>query len=178
MIDTGLSLEKRRELAANIKAGLDEKKPVMLAGLAERHKVSEYDVALALPGELRAFAPAAALEEIWRGLTGWQAATFIMQHLGTVLEVKGVIPPGEHGHGYFNLEHGAAIGGHLKMDDLGAVCFLSLPFMGLESLSLQFFNRQGAVKFSIYAGRENRAIIPAVRESFLKMRSAFCKEEK
>lgn len=164
-------------LAAAVAACLNEKKPLMLASLAERHGVSEYDVARALPANMRAFAPAEALEGVWGELTRWEKATFIMQCLGSVLEVKGTVPPGKHGHGYFNLNGDSPIGGHLKMDDLKEICFMSMPFMGLESLSLQFFNNDGAVKFSIYAGRQaDRQILPAVRDSFNQLRQTFCLE--
>ena len=85
---------------------------------------------------------------------------------------KGKIPEGRHGHGYFNLSGGSGLGGHLKIDDLGHICFLSLPFMGLESHSVQFFNAAGTVMFSVYVGRENRQLIPAARESFFALREA------
>ena len=95
-----------------------------------------------------------------------------MAHLGSVIEIKGKIPEGRHGHGYFNLSGGSGLGGHLKIDDLGHICFLSLPFMGLESHSVQFFNAAGMVLFSVYVGRENRQLIPAARESFFALREA------
>ena len=85
---------------------------------------------------------------------------------------QGKIPEGRHGHGYFNLSGGSGLGGHLKIDDLGHICFLSLPFMGLESHSVQFFNAAGTVLFSVYVGRENRQLIPAARESFFALREA------
>lgn len=44
--------------------------------------------------------------------------------------------------------------------------------MGLESHSIQFFDAAGAVVFSIYVGRENRALIPSVKERFLALRAA------
>ena len=56
------------------------------------------------------------------------------------------------------------------------MAFLSLPFMGLESHSIQFFDAAGAVVFSIYVGRENRALIPSVKERFLALRAALGKE--
>ena len=75
-------------------------------------------------------------------------------------------------HCYFNLSGGSGLGGHLKIDALGHICFLSLPFMGLESHSVQFFNAAGTVLFSVYVGRENRQLIPAARESFFALREA------
>ena len=50
------------------------------------------------------------------------------------------------------------------------MAFLSMPFMGLESHSVQFFDAGGGVVFSVYAGRENHRIIPSVKASFLSMK--------
>ena len=163
-------------LRAAIAERVREKKPLMLGMLAAEFGVTELDAARALPDAMRFFAPADSFDAVWEELTRWEKATFIMQHLGTVLEIKGVIPPGKYGHGYFNPTDGGCIGGHIKVDDMACICFLSMPFMGLESHSVQFFNTSGAVKFSIYAGREGRVLIPSVQESFMKLRDAVCKE--
>lgn len=152
------------------------KTPLMLSMLAHEFSVTELEAARALPDAMRDLAPAGAFDFIWAELVTWENATFIMQHEGSVLEVKGTIPPGAYGHGYFNLHSEEGIGGHLKLDDLHAIGFLSMPFMSLESLSIHFFNAKGAVKFSVYAGREQRAILPAIRESFARLREAACKE--
>ena len=90
-------------LGESIAAALREKKPVMLASLAERFGVSELEVARALPDEARAFAGKDAFDTVWQALASWENATFIMAHLGSVIEIKGKIPEGRHGHGYFNL---------------------------------------------------------------------------
>lgn len=164
------------DLKAAIAARITEKKPLVLGMLAQQFSVSELDAAKALPEAMRAFAPKEAFDTVWAELAAWEKATFIMQHAGSVLEIKGSIPAGSYGHGYFNLADGGCIGGHLKVDDLGEICFLSLPFMGLESHSVQFFNAEGAVKFSIYAGREGRVLIPSVCDSFSRLREAVCKE--
>lgn len=153
---------------------LHAKKPIMLASLAKEHGVSEFAIAQALPEDMRVFVGAGHFDDIWGRLTQWPTANFIMQHLGTVLEVKTSIPAGKFGHGYFNLMGDSPLGGHLKMDDLSSICLLSLPFMGLESLSVQFFNEDGAVKFGIYGGRdEKRQIYSVVKESFGQMRQIF-----
>ena len=96
----------------------------------------------------------------------------IMRHGGSVVEIKGQIPAGKHGGGYFNLDHGCPLGGHICSNNIAHMAFLSLPFMGLESHSIQFFDAAGAVVFSIYVGRENRALIPSVKERFLALRTA------
>ena len=165
------------DLKTAIAGRITEKKPLMLGMLAREYGVSELEAARALPVTMRWFAPGAFFDTVWMELATWEKATFIMQHAGTVLEVKGPIPSGSHGHGYFNLQGETGMGGHLKVDDLDCLCFLSMPFMGLESHSVQFFNTAGEVKFSIYAGREGRVLIPSVCESFSRLREAVCKED-
>lgn len=155
---------------------ITDKKPLMLGMMAKEFGATELEVAKALPKEMRAFAPKESFDAVWTELTSWEKATFIMQSKGTVLEIKGTIPPGKHGHGYFNLMGESGVGGHLKVDDLAAICFMSMPFMGLESHSVQFFNADGEVKFSVYAGREGKVLIPAVCESFLRLKEAAAKE--
>lgn len=165
------------EVRERILAALAEKKPVMLGDIASRFGLSELDIARLLPGDICGFAVAEAFEQVWTGLAGWEKATLIVTHLGNVLEIKGRMPQGSFGHGYFNLmDKENPIGGHLKVDGLAVIAFISLPFMGLESHSVQFFNADGAVMLSVYAGRENRQLVPRVRESFINMRQALCRE--
>ena len=171
-----MNAESVESLCAAIAERVAEKKTLVLSMLAREFSVSELDVAKALPTAMRRFASEDRFDRVWEELATWEKATFIMQHAGTVLEVKGPVPAGAHGHGYFNLKGEAGLGGHLKVDDLACICFLSMPFMGLESHSVQFFNTAGEVKFSIYVGREGRALIPAVCESFSRLREAVCTE--
>ena len=84
-------------LGESIAVALREKKPVMLASLAERFGVSELEVARALPDEARAFAGKDAFDTVWQVLASWENATFIMAHLGSVIEIKGKIPEGRPG---------------------------------------------------------------------------------
>ena len=164
------------ELRARVaEARAKNRGPVMPASLAGRFGVTELEAVRALPDEMRAFAPASAFNDIWDGLTTWPNATIIIQHMGCVFEIKSALVRGKHGHGYFNLFGDVPLGGHLKLDELDCVCFLSMPFMGRESHSVQFFHSGGEVMFSIYAGRENHQLIPAARDSFLALKEKFGK---
>lgn len=152
---------------------LAEKKTIMLAGIAQEHNISELEVAKLLPKEMVAFAPKEAFEDIWQGLVSWEKMTFLVQHLGSVFEICGKLNAGAFGHGYYNLKGDAPLHGHLKVDDLVCVGFLSVPFMGLESHNVAFFNEKGEVKFSVYVGREKRKLIPEVLESFTTLKTSF-----
>ena len=154
-------------------AELSEKEmSVSTQELAARFGVSEYQLVAALPEEMAVMAHGSWAQLLLEELTGWGPLTTIVESEGSIFEFKGAFPAGKPGHGYFNLSGGSGLGGHLKIDDLGHICFLSLPFMGLESHSVQFFNAAGTVLFSVYVGRENRQLIPAARESFFALREA------
>lgn len=165
-----MSIEER------VKVALEGKKMVMLLTIAEECGITEQQAAHALPSQMRAFCGGDKFNAVWQGLTTWPGATFIMRHGGSVVEIKGRIPAGKDGGGYFNLEHGAPLGGHIRSSEVAEICFLSLPFMGLESHSVQFFDAAGAVLFSVYVGRENRVLIPEALEGFQAMRQEFGKE--
>ena len=166
--------EARPELAAKIAEALKEKKPVMLASLAAQFGVSEKEIAEAMPEEMAKVIGGENFQTVWEALTSWDKATFIVQHGGHVIEIKTRIAAGKFGHGYYNIMGSEAVGGHLKADAIAHIGFLSMPFMGLESHSVQFFDADGHVAFSIYAGRgDDRKILPEIRESFFALKASF-----
>lgn len=165
-----MSIEER------VKQILAERKMVMLSTIAEECSITELEAARALPDEMRAFCAGSQFKEVWERMGQWPKATFIMTHCGNVLEVRGKIPSGKESNGYFNLDHDAPLSGHLRSDLVTDICFLSLPFMGLESHSVHFFGADGAVIFSVYVGREKRVLIPEALEGFMSMRNGLGKE--
>ena len=166
--------ETRTDLAAKVAEALKEKKPVMLASLAAQFGVTEKDIAEAMPEDMAKVIGGEHFEKVWEALTAWEKATFIVQHGGHVIEIKTRIAPGKFGHGYYNIMGKEAVGGHLKADAIAHIGFLSMPFMGLESHSVQFFDADGHVAFSIYAGRgDDKKILPEIRESFFALKASF-----
>lgn len=162
------------DLHEKVKCILDKKQIVMLETIANDCSISELESARALPEEMRAFCAGDCFDAVWQDMETWASATFIIQHAGNVLEIKSKIPSGKHSHGYFNLEHGQPLSGHIKAELVSDICFLSLPFMGKESHSIQFFDKNGAVLFAVYVGREKHALIPEAKDSFISMRTKFC----
>ena len=157
-------------LAQALKAALEQRKPWMLSSLAHEVGVTEKEAAEALPDGMCAFTPGSGFIRVWEALGTWESATFLVRHEGHVLEIRGRIPAGKAGHGFYNLAEGEALGGHILAGAVADIAFLSMPFMGLESHSVQFFDERGHVVFAVYAGRENHRIIPSVKEAFLQLR--------
>lgn len=160
------------ELKEKVQAALRQKKPVMLAGLAQEFHVTEKEIAEVLPYEMCSLVSGEHFDRIWESISAWEKATFIVQHCGHVIEIKCTVPLGTFGHGYYNLTGGSALGGHIKADAVKHIAFLSIPFMGLESHSVQFFDENGAVCFSVYVGRENKILLPSAKQAFLTMKEA------
>ncbi len=157
----------RAKIAANPSA--------MTGQLAKELGISEAEVTAALPEDMRARAKIEDFEAIWQAFGDWEKGTFILTGPGGIAEYSGKIPKGSFGHGMFNLmDKSCALGGHLFASDLGSVWFVSKPFFGLDSLSVQFFNKEGKQMFAVYAGRDDkRALLPAVKASFEAMRAKF-----
>lgn len=161
---------REEELSQALASSLAEKKPWTLASLAQEYKLTEKEVAKNLPEDMCAFTSGKHFIQVWEALVSWEKATLIVQHKSHVFEVKCQVPVGKPGHGYYNIMGEEGLGGHIKVDAITDIAFLSMPFMGLESYSVQFFNAEGEVAFALYAGRENHKIILSVKESFLKLK--------
>jgi Haem utilisation ChuX/HutX len=64
-----------------------------------------------------------------------------------VLECADKIPPGSFARGYFNLHGDSPLGGNLKAENCTHIAFVSRPFMGRPSRSLQFLHGAGQAMF-------------------------------
>ena len=96
-----------------------------------------------------------------RELTSWGEVLFIVHTPDIVLECAGKIPPGTFARGYFNIHGDSPIGGHLKAENCTHIAFVSRPFMGRPSRSLQFFNGAGEAMFKIFVRRDDkRELLP------------------
>jgi putative heme utilization carrier protein HutX len=143
--------------------------------MAKELEVCEMDAIRNLPEGMVKEISKDRFDEIIAEVSTWGKLTVIVQNESTILEVKSPFPMGTYGHGYYNLESlHSPIGGHIRMDDLSAVFFVSKPFMGLESHSIQFFNKNGNAMFKLYLGRdENRLIIHEQMEKFMNLKTRF-----
>ena len=86
------------------------------------------------------------------------------------------MPPGSYGGGYFNLHGESPIGGHIKVDRLKCIAFVSRPFMGRQSCSVQFFDQDGDAMFKVFVGRDSkRELMPEQVSRFQALRAKVCR---
>ncbi len=128
----------------------------ILEQIAAEYGVSTLDVVRALQANHRMVLPANAFEAIMTSLTGWGEVLFIVHTADIVLECEGAIPAGTFGRGYFNLHGDSPIGGHIKAANCAHIAFVSRPFMGRASRSIQFFNVGGEAMFKVFVRRDEK----------------------
>ncbi len=169
--------EVNQELQEKMVAYLEENSAMMLSGLAKEFEINDFEVAKNLPYEMCAIAKPEDFDKIWEGICQWEKCTFLMIHLGTVLEIQGKLGEGKYGHGYYNLSHsnGSSIAGHIKVDDIKGIAFVSLPSKKFESMHIAFFNQDEEMKFAVFMGRdENKNLFAQAKENFYSMKKELC----
>lgn len=133
----------------------------VLERIAVEHGVSTKDVVAALPEAHQTFVSGERFQEVMSDLQAWGEVLFIVHTPDIVLECVGRIPPGTIGRGYFNLHGDSPIGGHIRYEACSSIAFVSRPFMGRQSCSIQFFNAAGEAMFKVFVRRDaERNLLP------------------
>lgn len=147
----------------------------ILERIAVEHGVSTREVVAALPAAHRAFASGARFGDVMADLQDWGEVLFIVHTPDIVLECVGRIPPGNVGRGYYNLHGDSPIGGHIRFEACDSIAFVSRPFMGRHSCSLQFFNSAGEAMFKVFVRRDaERNLLPDQVARFEVLRARLC----
>ncbi|NBI43609.1 heme utilization cystosolic carrier protein HutX [[Haemophilus] felis] len=132
--------------------------------MAEKLQCPEGQILCALPDEFVRLFPTERAEEILQQISHWGTFTTIIEKEGSIFEVKDRFPSGIIGRGYYNLnmkDEEGAIHGHLKLDAIAHIAFVSLPFRGKESYNIAFIAQSGQTIFKVYLGRdEQRKLFP------------------
>lgn len=146
----------------------------ILETLARDHGVSTFDVVRALPEANRTLVPGERFADIMMAVTAWGPVLFIVHTPDIVLECEGPLPPGTFARGYFNLHGDSPIGGHIRAERCTDIAFVSRPFMGRTSMSIQFFNGEGEAMFKIFVRRDAaRELIPEQVAKYASLRAGF-----
>ena len=164
------TVASRRSLSERLEKNPDG----ILEQIARDYRVSTLDVVNALPHEHRTFASADSFQFIMETVGSWGPVLFIVHTADIVLECEGIVPPGTFGRGYYNLHGDSPIGGHIRADHCSQIVFISRPFMGRLSCSIQFFNGDGEPMFKIFVRRDKaRNLIAEQVTAFEKLRATF-----
>lgn len=161
---------ERPPLAARLAANADG----VLEQIAGEYSVTTLEVVRSLPAEHRALAAPDQFADIMQDVTTWGEVLFIVHTPDIVLECAGALPPGSFARGYYNIHGDSPIGGHIRAENCQAIAFVSRPFMGRASLSIQFFNAAGEAMFKIFVRRDAaRELLPAQIARFEQLRTRY-----
>lgn len=139
-----------------IRQAIAQKPDGILEALASEYSVPVQTVIECVPGGVTHI-DGSHFVEVLGDIASWGPITFICHSKDAVIEFSGPFPQGRIGHGMYNLQ-GAGIGlsGHLRPENCRSIFFVRRPFMGMETLSVQFFNGDGETIFKIYVGRDEQ----------------------
>ncbi len=136
----------RQELAA--------KPDGVLEAVASAHGMPLQSVVECLPTEMWRRISGAHFIDVMQDIAGWGGIIFIVHSKDAIVEFEGPLPGGTLGHGFYNLKGGNGLSGHLRAANCRTIMFLRRPFMGTDTLSMQFFNADGEAMFKIFVGRD------------------------
>ncbi|TLM77228.1 heme utilization cystosolic carrier protein HutX [Microbulbifer harenosus] len=145
-----------------IKELLDSESGYTLEEMADKLDTSVREIIAQLPAEMASLAGGEYVWNLIEELPSWGKVTTIVQSEGSVFEFKGEFPKGNIAHGYYNfMHHKSPFHGHLLVDGIVEVAFVSKPHRGAESHSMVFLASSGNCAFKVFLGRDTqRQLIP------------------
>lgn len=164
-----------QEVQALVKQALAEDPGVNLATFAEEHRLTEGEVTIALPTELVASCVGQHAEAILTQLPEWGNVTTIVHSCGSIFEFKAPFPKGNLDHGYYNIMGKAGLHGHLRLDLIEHITFVSKAFHGMQTHYIGFYTDAGECVFKVYLGRDKkRQLLPEQVKNFHQIKQELC----
>lgn len=148
-----ISLQQAQNLVIQ---ALNEDATQMIGNIAQQTNMSEGAVTLALPKSMMVSIDGRYCESILKQLPEWGNVTTIVHSFGSIFEFKNPFPKGKVDHGYYNIMGKEGLHGHLRIDLIAHIAFVSKPFRGMESHYIGFFNTSGDCVFKVYVGRDKK----------------------
>lgn len=158
-----------------IRKAIAEKPDGVLESLAAQFSVPVQTVLECVPGDRVVRIDGSRFVDVLTDIAEWGDITFIVHSKDAVVEYCGPMPKGKIGHGMYNLQGGAVgLSGHLRPENCKSIFLVRRPFMGVETMSVQFFNAEGETIFKIYVGRDEARKLKADQiERFNRLETLF-----
>jgi len=142
---------------SSLRSRLAHEPGAILEALAVEHHVTLRETLECLPADLWQRAPGSAFVPILQDVASWGPVLVLVHTPDVILECHGPLPPGGLGRGFYNFEHGSPLRGHLRADHCADVFFVRRLFMGRDTRSIVFCNREGEGMFKIFVDRDEQA---------------------
>lgn len=169
------SERKLVEVQQQVEQALQKEPSLNLASFAKSLGLTEGEVTLALPAEFIAYCEGQHAESILSQLPEWGNVTTIVHSCASIFEFKAPFPKGKVAHGYYNIMGKDGLHGHLRIDLIEHIAFVSKPFKEMQSYYIGFYNRSGECVFKIYLGRDKkRQLLPQQVSNFKTLQQELC----
>lgn len=170
MLDTPTKFNLKQHVADEMQRNPTQS----LTHLAQDLGLSEGEVTLALPKNMMVRCEGSQTEALLSTLPQWGKVTTIIHNEHSIFEFKVPFPKGKLAHGYYNLMGKEGFHGHLKIDLITDIAFVSKPFMNMDSHYIGFYTQEGACVFKVYLGRDkHRQLFPEQVSAFYAMKQEF-----
>ena len=171
-----MSVEVRESVQQTVNQMLAADVHTPVAMMAMELKASEGEITRCLPADMVSFTSGEQAEHILGLLPSWGRVTTIVTAAGSIFEVKADFPKGKIAHGFYNLMgKEGQLHGHLCIDVITDIAFVSKPFRGMDSFYIGFFTASGECMFKVYLGRDKkRQLFPEQIELFKQLKHELC----
>ena len=160
-------------LKESIKKLMEEKEDITTVELAKVLKVSEYEVLQNMDEKYAKAVGAKHFDTIIEDISTWGKILMIKITNSFVIEIKDNMPTGTYGHGYYNFNSPSSISGHLKVDDIDKIIFVTKKHRGMLSHSVVFYDAKGEHIFKVFVARdENKQLLPKQVEKFMNLKNS------
>jgi putative heme utilization carrier protein HutX len=162
------------EKVNRVRQAIAEKPDGVLEAMATQHNLPLQAVIECLPSKIWKRISGDHFVDVMQDISGWGNIMAIVHTKDVIFEFNGRLPAGALGHGFYNLKGGSSLSGHLRHENCRAIVFLRRPFMGTDTLSVQFLNADGEAMFKIFVGRDEERRLKADQvERFAQLERRF-----
>ncbi len=155
--DHAPSVAQDETVVQKVAAYLKEDPHSPVSTIVERLGLSEGEITFALPEDMVSAVAGIHAADILSALPRWGKVTTIVHSGGSIFEYKADFPKGKDAHGYYNLMgREGQLHGHLRLDLITDIAFVSKPFRGTESYYIGFYDASGHCVFKVYLGRDKK----------------------
>ncbi|EJC8041574.1 heme utilization cystosolic carrier protein HutX [Escherichia coli] len=145
-----------------------------LEAIAEQYNTTLLEVVKNLPSPT--VVSGDKFDTVWDTVCEWGNVTTLVHTTDVILEFSGELPSGFHHHGYFNLRGKHGMSGHIKAENCTHIALIERKFMGMDTASILFFNKEGSAMLKIFLGRDDHRQLLSEQVSAFHALAASLKE--
>ncbi|EFG9544980.1 heme utilization cystosolic carrier protein HutX [Escherichia coli] len=145
-----------------------------LEAIAEQYNTTLLEVVKNLPSPT--VVSGDKFDTVWDTVCEWGNVTTLVHTTDVILEFSGELPSGFHRHGYSNLRGKHGMSGHIKAENCTHIALIERKFMGMDTASILFFNKEGSAMLKIFLGRDDHRQLLSEQVSAFHALAASLKE--